>query len=158
MLLQLYSLEVHSEAVLYSNFLVVCGKLEDYKVLVLLLISSWKFVEKKSKEYFLQCFFPLQAAAVRMWFLIASSQSCSFPEIYARKKNLTMPDVVLAIFKANAVFIGLPWNSNIHSNHHKDSVKWLVTVFLIGKLNLKKSAASPDITGRVTARPGLQVP
>lgn len=47
MLLNLYNSGVHFQAVLCSNLLVVCRKLEDYKVVVSLLVSSWKFVEKK---------------------------------------------------------------------------------------------------------------
>lgn len=60
-------------------------------------------LEKKAKSTFtLHCKQLLSGCD----FLIASSRSCSLPEIYATiKKNLAKPAVVLAIFKANGIGI-----------------------------------------------------
>lgn len=102
MLLQLYSSEVHSQAVLCSNLLVVCGKLKDYKVVVLL--SSCRCVGKKkeSKAVFLstgsRC---SQDGMFDCLFLLVFSLKSML------RKHLTVPEVVLAIFKASAIFIAL---------------------------------------------------
>lgn len=90
MLVQLLSPEVHSQAVLCSNLLLACAKLEGYKGIVSTLNFQLKFFGRKkqktkstSSNVSLHC---KQLLSGRD-FLIASSCSCSLPEIYARIKK-----------------------------------------------------------------------
>lgn len=107
MLVQLHSPEVHSQAVLCSNLLVVCGKLEGYKVIVFTLNFQLNFFGRKKEaakttfSYVSLCCKQLLSGCD---FLIVSSCSCSLPEIYASIKK-SKPAVVLAIFKAGGIGI-----------------------------------------------------
>lgn len=63
-------------------------------------------LEKKAKSTFSNVSLHCKQLLSGCDFLIASSRSCSLPEIYATiKKNLAKPAVVLAIFKANGIGI-----------------------------------------------------
>lgn len=67
---------------------------------------NFQLEKKKAKSTFSNVSLHCKQLLSGCDFLIASSCSCSLPEIYARiKKNLAKPAVVLAIFKANGIGI-----------------------------------------------------